>query len=83
MSQTSEILKYMIHNKEITQRDAEKHCGCTRLSARIWDLQNTFGASINRRTAKVPTRYGSTYVAAYSLADKVAANELLKKLEKA
>ena len=83
MSQTSEILKYMIHHKEITPIDALNACGCMRLGARIWDLRHTFKVGINTRTATVNTRYGKADIAAYSLCNKDAAKELLKKLEKA
>lgn len=66
MSQAEEILKYMKEHGSITPKEAEKHIGCMRLSARIFDLRER-GYDIEKETVVVKTRYGKTKVARYRL----------------
>lgn len=66
MSQAEEIVQYMKTYGSITSQDAFADLGCTRLSARIFDIEDKLGlrvdrkqeCSINRRGKKVwYTRY--------------------------
>lgn len=82
MSQIEAILRYMMAHDCITHKDAEKACGCTRLSARIWDLRNTFAVPIERKMVTVKTRRGKTQVAAYSLISKASAIKALGRMGK-
>lgn len=62
------ILQYMKTHKTITTFEAFKYCGCSRLSARIWDLRNKYGYNIGTTPRKVRTAAGThTSVNAYYL----------------
>lgn len=66
--QSKLVLEYMRTNKTITTFEAFKHCGCSRLSARIWDLRNKYGYSIGTQPKKIRTPDGFiTSVNAYYL----------------
>lgn len=66
MSQAEEILKYMKEHGSITPKEAERHIGCMRLSARIFDLRE-LGYDIDKENITVKTRNGKTKVARYTL----------------
>ncbi len=38
MSQTKQILDYLLHGNKITPKDARRLFRCDRLGARIWDI---------------------------------------------
>lgn len=57
MKQTERIRKYMLDFGSITQYDAFRDLGITRLSARIWDLRHQ-GLTITSRIEKNVNRYG-------------------------
>lgn len=62
------VLNYMKTYKTITTYEAFKYCGCSRLSARIWDLRNKYGYDIGTKPRKVRTPDGiMTSVNAYYL----------------
>lgn len=67
MSQKEEILKYMQSNGGITQLQATNSLGCTRLAARIADLQKD-GHRIKKEWITVKKRFGGKVrVVRYSL----------------
>ena len=67
-SQKALILEYMETNGSITPLEAERHIGCMRLGARIWDLRHE-GYDIISEMVEVPTRNGGkATVARYRLA---------------
>lgn len=66
-SQKSLVLEYIERNGSITPLEAQKHIGCLRLGARIWDLKHD-GYNIVTEMVRVPTRRGWAFVARYSLA---------------
>lgn len=66
-SQKSRILAYIRANGSITQAEAFLQLGCSRLSARIWDLHHD-GHNIKRTMRKTTNRYGDkTEIATYTL----------------
>lgn len=69
MTQTEKIKKFMEDHGSITQREAITHCGCYRLGARIWDLENKKGVPVVHEMVKVRNADGTfTHIARYSLA---------------
>lgn len=67
--QTTRILNYMLTEGGITQLDAMREFGCSRLGARIWDLKSS-GYNIKKVMEKSKNRYGETVsYAKYYLAD--------------
>lgn len=69
MTQAEEILKYMRDFGSITQMDAIRDLGCTRLSARISDLKRR-GYVIRTATETGKNRYGKeTSYARYRLVE--------------
>ena len=67
-SQKALILEYMESHGSITQLEAERHIGCMRLGARIWDLRRD-GYNIVSEMVEVETRNGGrATVARYRLA---------------
>lgn len=65
--QSDMILEYMQQVGEISQLDAFREFGCTRLAARISDLRKD-GHAISRRTKKSYNRYGKpVWFAVYKL----------------
>lgn len=68
ITQEDRILKYMkTHKRGITQDQATKMLGITRLGARIFDLKEA-GHIIDSERIKVKNRYGEeVYVAQYHL----------------
>ena len=69
VNQKTRILKYMEENGSITQWQAIKEFGCTRLSARIADLKKD-GYSIESDTVHSKNVYGEpVHYAKYRLGD--------------
>ncbi len=66
MTQAEAIIKYIKEHGSITAKEADRHIGCMRLSARIYDLRE-HGYDIEKETVVVKTRYGKTKVARYRL----------------
>lgn len=67
-SQKELILAYIEEHGSITPLEAEKHIGCLRLGARIWDLRHD-GYNIVSELVVVETRGGGrATVARYRLA---------------
>jgi len=64
--QTKRVADFLTKKGRITPRDAMRF-GCWRLGARIYELRNEHGFSINSRLKTVRTRDGVTRVAEYSL----------------
>lgn len=60
-SQTSAILKHLKEKGSITSMEAFNLYGCTRLSAKIFDLRKD-GYIINSEKETVLNRYGNTCV---------------------
>ena len=69
MAQTTEILNHMLTGGRITSLEAIKLWGCTRLSGRIFDIEQ-MGYKVERRMIEVPTRNGKTKVAEYWIEPK-------------
>lgn len=66
--QCTKVLNYMKTYKTITTLEAFTYCGCSRLSARIWDLRNKYGYDIGTAPRKVRDQDGVfTTVNAYYL----------------
>lgn len=63
MSQSQEILDYLLDGGRITQLDALKHFGCLRLSGRIHDLREK-GYPIETHTIAVKKKNGDTALVA-------------------
>ena len=74
MTQEERIMEYMQKHGGITQFDANRDLGISRLAARISDIQR-HGTPVYRKSEKVMNRYGEiTHVTRYSLeADEVEA----------
>lgn len=60
MTQAEKIERHMNDFGSITSMDAFNDYGCTRLSARIWDLEHKKGLNISRKTETAKNRYGET-----------------------
>lgn len=58
MTQKEMVLHYLETHKSITQMDAIREFGCTRLGARIWDLVHLDGIVIKREMETVVNRFG-------------------------
>ena len=58
MSQKEMILEYMQKHGSITQIEATRELGCTRLGARIWDLIHKDGYSIVAEMVTEKNRFG-------------------------
>ena len=52
------VFNYMKAHGSITQIDAIRDLGCTRLGARIWDLVHEDGIRIGRDMVKGVNRFG-------------------------
>lgn len=65
ISQNMMVLEYMRRNGSITAREAY-NLGVMRLASRVSDLKRK-GYNITATMIRVPTRYGETRVASYSL----------------
>ena len=59
-SQERKILNYMLRGNKITQLEATELFGCTRLAARIADIEKHFGRAPKREMVSVKNRYGNT-----------------------
>jgi hypothetical protein len=66
MNQSEKVLEYIKQNGSITSLEAIREIGCTRLSARIKDLED-MGNIFHRERVTVSTRDGKTTVTQYSL----------------
>ena len=67
MTQEERIMEYMQKHGGITQFDANRDLGISRLAARISDIQK-HGTTVYRKSEKVMNRYGeTTHVTRYSL----------------
>lgn len=58
MTQKEMVFNYMKVHGSITQIDAIRDLGCTRLGARIWDLVHQDGIRIGRDMVKGINRFG-------------------------
>jgi len=59
MSQTARILSYMLEGNSITSLEAFEKFGCTRLSARIKDIECHLGYAPHRERVLVKNREGN------------------------
>lgn len=59
-SQESMILDHMLRGHRITQLEATELFGCTRLAARIADIEKRIGRAPQRQMISVKNRYGNT-----------------------
>ncbi len=59
-SQESKILDHMLRGYRITQLEATELFGCTRLAARIADIEKRIGRAPKREMVSVKNRYGNT-----------------------
>ena len=71
MNQNEKVLEFIKKNGSITSLEAIREIGCTRLSARIKDLED-MGNIFHRERVTVPTRDGNTTVTQYSLIKEAA-----------
>lgn len=72
MTQNEKIMRHLKAYGSITSLEAFRDYGCTRLSARIWDLRNKYGLDITDERKAVKNRFGETvHVNVYSLEGKV------------
>ena len=70
LTQREMVFNYMKKHGSITQIDAIRDLGCTRLGARIWDLVHLDGIRINREMIPCINRFGKlTTFARYWLAE--------------
>ena len=69
MAQTKEILNDLLTGARITSLEAINRYGCTRLAARIKNVEE-MGYKVERRMIEVPTRNGKTKVAEYWIEPK-------------
>ena len=69
MAQTKDILNDLLTGSRITSLDAINRYGCTRLAARIKNVEE-MGYKVERRMIEVPTRNGKTKVAEYWIEPK-------------
>lgn len=70
MTQTEKIKEFMKLHGSITQREAITYCGCYRLGARIYDLENKHQTPVIHEMIQVKNADGSkTYIARYRLAE--------------
>ena len=70
LTQREMVFNYMKEHGSITQIDAIRDLGCTRLGARIWDLVHLDGISIDREMVPGVNRFGKlTSFARYWLAE--------------
>lgn len=58
MTQIDMILTYIAVNGSITQMEATAELGCTRLSARIWDIRNKLGIAVKETWETSVNRFG-------------------------
>ena len=58
MTQKEMVLRYLETHEAITQMDAIRELGCTRLGARIWDLVHLDGIRIEREMVTGINRFG-------------------------
>lgn len=71
MTQTEKIKKFMEDHGSITQREAITYCGCYRLGARIWDLENKKQTPVIHEMIEVQNRDGSkSHIARYRLEER-------------
>ena len=70
LTQREMVFNYMKKHGSITQIDAIRDLGCTRLGARIWDLIHLDGVRIDREMVPGINRFGKlTSFARYWLAE--------------
>lgn len=70
LTQREMVFNYMKKHGSITQIDATRDLGCTRLGARIWDLVHLDGVRIEREMVPCINRFGKlTFFAKYWLAE--------------
>lgn len=70
LTQREMVFNYMKEHGSITQIDAIRDLGCTRLGARIWDLVHLDGIRIDREMVPGINRFGKlTSFARYWLAE--------------
>lgn len=61
-NQTQLIRMHLLEGKSITNKKAFELFGCTRLSARIYDLRHKYGMNIVTIDRVGKTRYGDTCI---------------------
>lgn len=67
MTQNDAILAALRRGERLTPRDALERWGCSRLAARVWELERA-GHAIHSRMVRVPGRDGTVcLVAEYSI----------------
>ena len=75
MSQATDIFDYIVEHGSITQKEADRFFGCSRLASRICDLRN-IQIPIDREMITVKNRHGfDCRVARYSFSDTTVALE--------
>ena len=57
-SQERKIMNYMLRGNRITQLEATELFGCTRLAARIADIEKRLGRAPHREMVSVKNRHG-------------------------
>ncbi len=67
LTQAEVVKRYLQSGKSITQLQAFKKWGITRLSAIIWKLRNECGIFIRDENVVVSSRFGSANIKRYSL----------------
>lgn len=69
-TQVQRVLEYMKNHKYITQKDADRDLGVSRLGARIFELKNKHGIAVDSDFITVKNRFGEKCdVKRYWLAD--------------
>lgn len=68
MSQRDAIRQHLQEHGSLTQREADREYGVSRLPARIWELKRQ-GVKIEKTMIPVHTRRGKTMVAAYRMVE--------------
>jgi hypothetical protein len=67
VTQERQILEALQAGDVLTPADALRRFGCMRLAARVYDLKRD-GHAIVEEKVEVPTRSGTAFVSAYSIA---------------
>ena len=58
LSQTEMLARHLNDNGSITSLEAIELYGCTRLSARVWELRHKYGIEVTSTTEVGKNRYG-------------------------
>ena len=57
--QAMTIMEHLKKHRSITSLEAIELYGCTRLSARVWDLRHIYDKKIKGERIRVKTRFGN------------------------